>query len=198
MGKVARRDRGREASGALWQYCHWLRAALGSVDGLAVLPITAPPTSHPRSPERSSARARHRLRACRHSALESTPATPNRTAVASSRRRPRGASHGSVQSLGRLVEWVIGGGGSVGAAIGNAAIASTTANCRAEPMAALLIVPRRIPRPRSHRRRTRIQEFPDDQNCQNAAEAPARNPVLGCSRIRLTIPNASVRVWIRA
>ena len=36
------------------------------VDGMAVLPITAPPTSHPRSPERSSARAERRIRACRH------------------------------------------------------------------------------------------------------------------------------------
>ena len=90
------------------------------------------------------------------------------------------APKGSVQSLGRLVEWVIGGGGSAGAAIGNAAIASTTANCRAEPMAALLIVPRRVPRPRSHRRRTRIQEFPDDQSCQTARghrpRSPARDP----------------------
>src|SRR5690242_18354795 len=72
------------------------------------------------------------------------------------------APKGSVQSLGRLVEWVIGGGGSAGAAIGNAAMASTTADYRAEPMAALLIVPRRIPGPRSHRRRTRIQKFPEE------------------------------------
>src|SRR6478672_13907629 len=72
------------------------------------------------------------------------------------------AAKGSVQSLGRLVEWVIGGGGSVGAAIGNAAMASTTADYRAEPMAALLIVPRRIPRPRSHRRGTRIPKFPEE------------------------------------
>jgi hypothetical protein len=57
---VSAPDRGREASAALWQYCHWFRAALGIVDGVAVLPITAPPTSRPRSLDRSSAVASSR------------------------------------------------------------------------------------------------------------------------------------------
>jgi len=116
---IAVDSRSGVAPGHYGQYCHWLRATLGVVHRMAVLPIAAPPDPAP-------AIATHAVGLTASAAKMS--ARPRASAIVRAqtvaRRAQRRAKLCDRRSGGR----VIAGGGSGGAAIGNAAIRATMAN----------------------------------------------------------------------